>query len=461
MDGSHPEPVEIAVEHEGPPVAAARRHRAVTGVVAAMLVAGSGGLGFGLGRSVSGDDAAPAADPPTTAAGTLAPAATEAPDTAPPTAPPLTSAEGSEESAPATTAATIGVVTASIVPGPYPGAEPLELVWEGTTDDGTRIRLLLGSSFGDPGESGPGGWQPAAFCYGTGQMRLTVDGPDVVDVMYGTWFDELYGRTETAFFGDLGLADGHPVRIAVAQVADDVVAVSVEYDDGSSASAPVEAGAAVLVSDGTGLWPATFTYELTSADGSTETVPGGFQAHDADPVWREACVPPPPALPEAGEQPADPAAERAAIEERFALLWDRSIDSADKPSLLDDDTGVDEALDALAEGAYAQTAATAVLEIDELVFTAPDRAWFRYSIDTDVSFFADRYGVAKLTGDGWIFPRAVVCQDLSLAGVNCEPASEAIYPPAWYEQFGEQCTYDETGMAGACFGYEESAIADW
>jgi hypothetical protein len=459
MDESpHTQPVEIAVEHEHPGPVAARRRRAVTGIVAAMLVAGSGGLGFGLGRSVSDDGGAPAAEPPTTGAGTLAPATTGGPATAPSTAPPSTVAESV---APPTAAADGGQVAARIDEGWYPGAGPLDLVWEGATDDGVRLRLLLGPTIGDPGGVGPGGWQPAAFCYGTGQMRLTVDGPDVVDVVYGSWYTEMYGRTETVFVGDVGVADGRPMRIAVVQATDDVSAVTVEYEDGTSATAPVEAGAAVLVSEVTGVWPDTFTFELALADGSTESVGGGYQSRDSDPAWRTACLPPPPALPPAGEQPPDPDAARAEIEARFALLWDRTIDRADKPLLLDDDTGVDDAVAALDAGAYADTADTAVFTIDELVFTAPDRAWFRYTIDTDVSVFAGRYGVARLAGDGWIFPRALMCQDLGLAGANCEPESESIYPPSWYEQFGQQCNYAETGMAEDCVGYEESAIADW
>lgn len=449
-------PVEVEVAAGAGGERARRRNRLVTGVAAAMLVAGSGGLGFGLGRSLSDSDDAPPADAPVAAATTTAPAETLPP--APTVA--VTSAAPTTGTVPDDTGGSVSA--AEVVPGaPYPGAEAFDLVWEGTSTAGDRLRLQIGPEFemGDP--EGPGGWQPAAFCFGSAQMRLTIDGPDVVDVAIGSWFTEMYGDAEVAFVGDVGVADGRPMRAVVVQATDTVAEVRATWSDGVTLAAPVERGAAVLVGETGGAWGETLTVTIVFADGTTQVIEGGYVDRDDDPAWRAACYPPPPALPAPGEQPADPAGARTAIEERFALLWDQSIDRADKPPLLDDDTGVDAAAEAVRAGGLADTARTAVFTIEELVFTAPDRAWFRYSIDTDVTYFGDRYGVARLSDGGWIFPRALMCQDLALAGGMCDPPFQQIVPPSWYEVNGSLCTYDETGMAEECTGYDASAIASW
>jgi hypothetical protein len=44
----------------------------------------------------------------------------------------------------------------------------------------------------------------------------------------------------------------------------------------------------------------------------------------------------------------------------------------------------------------------------------------------------------------------VICQDLALAGAPCEPAVQPIFPPAWYETYGDpsgggSCTETEDG----------------
>jgi hypothetical protein len=74
--------------------------------------------------------------------------------------------------------------------------------------------------------------------------------------------------------------------------------------------------------------------------------------------------------------------------------------------------------------------ASAVTTIEELVFTSPEEAWFRYSIDTSNGMFGPRYGTAHLIDGSWRFARAVVCQDLALAGAMCEPPVEPIMPPS-------------------------------
>ncbi|MCU1399241.1 MAG: hypothetical protein JWN62_2350 [Acidimicrobiales bacterium] len=140
-------------------------------------------------------------------------------------------------------------------------------------------------------------------------------------------------------------------------------------------------------------------------------------------------------LPQSGPQPADPTGAAAQIRDRYASLVDISIPFDHKPSdLLDDDTGVQSAIDAVYAGQYGAIAASAAYSVDDLVFTAPDEAWFRYSITTSASTFTDRFGRAVFNGHVWQITRSTLCQDLALAQTSCEPdpGPEQLPPnPEW------------------------------
>jgi hypothetical protein len=453
MDDASVLPVEVTGSSPPP---RPPRSRAVSRVAAAMLIAGAGGIGFGLGRAASpSDDSVADAPEPTPTTEAAVPAITTAPEPTTSSAPADTGDVDSSNAVPTT------VAVGSDSDAAPEGAEH-QLVWEQTTEDGVRVRVLLGPGLPTsmPGDYGVPGWAPAPFCWGTREMRVTVDGPDVVDVSYGQWFDEIYGGIAIPLLADVGWADGRPLRVVVVQLDGEVDEVAIRWDDGVTARSDVVDGLAVLLAPGTESWSHPYELDVAGPAG-TSTVSQADLDRSADPAWREACNPPPPSLPDPGEQPADPDAERAAITERFAILWDQDTPPEDKPEVLDDRTGVDDAVAAVYEGGFAATARTAVHRIDEIVFTAPTTAWFRYGIDTDTGYFGDRYGVATLTADGWIFPRALICQDLALAGGQCEPIAETIYPPSWYEQFGEQCVYDAESPDGRCFGFDASEIAAW
>jgi hypothetical protein len=42
--------------------------------------------------------------------------------------------------------------------------------------------------------------------------------------------------------------------------------------------------------------------------------------------------------------------------------------------------------------------------------------------------FRDRFGIARLIDGVWKITRDTICQDLSMAGGNCEPKDEVIFP---------------------------------
>ncbi len=153
--------------------------------------------------------------------------------------------------------------------------------------------------------------------------------------------------------------------------------------------------------------------------------------------------PPQRPLPDPGEQPADPDGAAEQIRQRLLLLVDLSIPADQKPDdLVDDDTGVRDAIDRLEASQYADLAHSATYEIDELVFTEPDEAWYRYTITTSAAAatYTNMFGIAVFNGDVWQITRATICQDLAAAAAPCQPEPAPIEPPttpewesAWME----------------------------
>lgn len=161
-------------------------------------------------------------------------------------------------------------------------------------------------------------------------------------------------------------------------------------------------------------------------------------------------------LPERGVQPDDAVTAQTQIRDRYALLVDRSAPTDQKPAdLLDDDTGVQDAIAEVDAGQYADVAASATYSIDELVFTRPDEAWFRYSIATTTATYSDRVGIATFNGKVWQITRATICQDLALALSPCQPTPQTIEPPstpeweaAWQEWIGRANLYLDNDGCG-------------
>ena len=193
---------------------------------------------------------------------------------------------------------------------------------------------------------------------------------------------------------------------------------------------------------------------VVNADGAQgEPVPFEYAWNDAG--TDDACSPgpaPQQPLPTAGEQPPDARSAEKQIRQRHALLVDRSIPADDKPDdLLDDDTGVADAVAQVDAGQYADSASGATFHIDELVFTDPDTAWFRYTITAPTGTFPDRFGMATYNGAVWQITRATICGDLALAGGNCQPPPPRVEPPpnpdweAAYQDWNERASQYTAG----------------
>ncbi len=421
------------------------RRRALAVLGASMLVAGAGGLGFGLGRSADDDAVAPGA-PAEPVADTTA--ASDAPDDrAPATLPPIVpNATGvvqvvTEEAA----GDSVGINSSGGGGWTMFGGEPMTLLTERTTDSGVVLRAHLGelwdqgfSEYDDFG--GPDGWQPPEWCFESGQVRIAMGGGEatgtsVIDVGSVSWWTTPFaGRAVSAL--TMGTADANPYRVVFVQAPASVTNVSVSFADGASDSAAPVDGVAILAVPGAGAstdsgdgWfgpPTDFDVVFDDAAGEDAVVDGSRTGYN-DPEFQQSCSPPPPALPEPGEQPADPATDEATIVDLMLTIY--GDDDGGNDARIDDTTGVAGARDQVREGSFEEAAANAEAIVEELVFTSPTEAWFRYRIETTSGTFSERFGIAVNVESVWKITRATICQDLSLAGGDCGGDTGPIRPP--------------------------------
>lgn len=432
---------------DGQPSTGRPRRRALAVLGASMLVAGAGGIGFGIGRSADDNgtvvpSAAPDTEPAVTAA---APPPTAAPDSAPVSTEAIRNEVGDvmaeESSSESTSMVASGGGGWSMF-----GGEPMELLTERTTDSGVVLRAHLGQlwemEFGEYEDfGGPEGWRPPAWCFESGQVRIALGGGEatgtsVIDVGSVSWWTEPFaGRAVSAL--NLGSADANPYRVVFVQAPASVTNVSVTFDDGASDSTAPVNGVAILAVPGASpagapdaRWigpPTDFDVSFDEADGGEATTVDGSRTGYSDPEFQQSCSPPPPELPEAGEQPADPVGDETRIVDLMAAIY--GDDNGDNEDRIDDLAGVAEAREQVRNGGFEEAAASAEAIVEELVFTSPTEAWFRYRIETTTGIFSERFGIAVNIDGTWKITRATICQDLSLAGGDCGGDVSPIRPP--------------------------------
>ena len=318
-------------------------------------------------------------------------------------------------------------------PGAY-ADQPQRLLAERTTTSGITMRAHL-QDYGPQMEAPYGnqfpGWTPAGWCFPTGQLRISIVTATSVNLGGAPWYTEPKGGVAVSTFAG-GYVESAPVFGASVQVGADVTSVTFTTASGlSDSTTPVNGVALVAVN---GPIEDTFTVALSKTDGSTTSLgTTDLTATYSSTEYHNACEPPPPALPAAGEQPADPAAAEAAVRESWRLSRDfGGTDGSVRITYVDDPAGIQDAWKALSAGVYAGAATTATQPIAEVVFTSPTEAWFRYDVLTSITNFYNRYGMARLGDDGvWRITRQTVCQDLSLApGIACSPAVDTLLPPS-------------------------------
>lgn len=432
------------------------RRRIVAGVAATMLVAAAAGAGYGIGRNVESDSTASSvADVGESDGGEAGSTPTSAVSAEPTTTELIVDESGDDSYAAADGDFSAGEIRASGSMG-YPafGTQPMDVLFERVTDSGFAITAQLGEVWdhNDEGDWGAGEWRPAPWCFETGQVRVSMAGNGVVDVGSSPWFSEPFkGRSVSAML--LGGNDGSPQWVVVVQAPLEVSTVRIVFADGSTDAAVPQNGVAVVTGPAQLSEPVTddgYTYWIDPSPDYEVTFEGGGEPVSIgadgvgtwdDPEFQESCTPPPPALPDAGEQPADPAAAEADVRAAMSALYGIVGTEDVGTGLIDDPTGVIEAREQVQEGGFADDAAGAVATIDELVFTTPAEAWFRYSINTPGNDFSNRYGIAVLVDGVWKITRSTICQDLSLAGGDCGGNWQSIYPPGAFPD--EEFLYED------------------
>jgi hypothetical protein len=422
----------IELEQAGLPKSGASRKALAIGTAAALAL---GAAGFATGRLTARSDGT-----------AMTSAGGEVVDSTPPT--PQTDAPVSTVALPSDVSAA-PAEAASVMTAPYYGGgggsgqysqnayeEPaLDLISERTTAEGIVLRAHLQQSQGEfadqwwPGADF-GDWKPADWCMPAGQLRISMNNATMANLGWASWYSApKNGLSVSTFAG--GYVEGAPVFGAAIQLAPGATNVTLTTADGRSDSAAPIADLALLAISG----PITedFTVTVERPESTTTTSAADLTATWTSTDYNDACQPPPPALPEPGEQPADPAAARAAAEESWAKARDfDGLDTAERLGLIDDPTGVAEAWDAIGASTYAEAAGSSQSVIRDFVFTSPTEAWVRYDVLTSVTNILNRYGILILGDDGvWRVTRATICQDIAIVPESaCQPGVELILPPS-------------------------------
>lgn len=289
------------------------------------------------------------------------------------------------------------------------GGPELDRVGNVTIGDVT-IRLYR-AAHGNPDLGNPT-WDPPPGCFPTS----TVVGEASTASIVGIASAQLFGLapTEGAVVA-AGVAEGDPHWLAVGST--DASEVTVRFSDGQEVPAQVVGGvfaaaapAPTLTAGDEAVWdPAA----VVVADGATHEIRSWAVHQQDEEFWRQ-CEPPPPSLPDPGQQPDDPDAARAAIVAAYEQGYgggDDALGAFEDPDYL---APVMEDVD---ESEIAQQYAGQLdPDVGEIVFDTPTHAWLFYDLDP---VFSQRIGEAVLTDRGWKVATATICADVAMAGVEC------------------------------------------
>ncbi|MFL6204938.1 MAG: hypothetical protein ACJ739_06275 [Acidimicrobiales bacterium] len=291
----------------------------------------------------------------------------------------------------------------------------LDRVSARTTEAGIRL-VVHTSGLGPP--TGP--------CVPDGVVRVGVADGDVIDVVV------VESAPGAASFVIAGTADDRPMWVVVARGFEDVEAT---FPNGAVDSTRATDGLAVLAASADPGQSADAladdTVELggTPMEDQESTRPArladGYAGCPSPPTEP---VEPPQTMPAAGEQPADPDAARAEVEalfldafkgpadpdgahlrERPNVWWDASVRFREE------------------HPDYYEWAKEVYSTVEDVVFTAPDRASVRYTLKTDdpeVPAPGERIGEAVLVDGTWKVSIETSCGNVGLAGIECDYSIE-------------------------------------
>ncbi len=309
--------------------------------------------------------------------------------------------------------------------------EPLELLSERKVGEVTvRAQVVtwdgMEEQFAPVGE--PQGWVAAAWCWPTNRsLRVTMQRGDSVSTAQMPFLDEARPPLTAALMVP-GEADGTPYRVVAVLTAPGVASVAVRFPEGGSDEAKVDNGVALLTVPGGQV--GRFVLSVVAADGTVNEMPSTEIPREGDEAWNDACTPPPPELPPPGVQPGNVAANTAEIEtlvaEMQAVL--RQEIPLDEGLFFDTEVAAS-SLQMLIDSGLAELGRQVLVTVEELVFTSPQQAWFRYRMalpGIGEPMGQALFGIAELRDGRWLLDERIWC---SISPMGCAQDGP-IQPPA-------------------------------
>lgn len=333
----------------------------------------------------------------------------------------------------------LGSATQVVGSLPYPGfTGPLAKSFDRNVDD-TTIRVYR-AAVDPPSAAGPPWWEPPPACFPNGYVQADVSTEDVVGIVSGALYAELPDASVGGSLGAIGVAEGSPLWVVVAQAPAEAAVVRATFPDGHADEMEPIDGVAVLVG------PASIgpddpvdheaSVPLEALDGDGNSLGGGTarsggyflagleESHSVSDPQNAECFGPQQLPPPGDEQPADPAGARAEIEQLFGVRYSDLTD-ADRIARLDDPTGMREVYDRLVNSSYREQVLGSRTVFHDVVFLSATRAAVQY--ETEIpgyppQAFGLQFGEVFLVDGRWKLARESVCRDVQLAGITCPPA---------------------------------------
>lgn len=416
--GGDPDPVALrrrAAEH--------RRRRALVGSAAAALVLGVAVAGWAVGREGGDDGERVIGGPSSTVA--------EAPDDG------IVLGDGDIPSV------NHAVANRPLPPGaaPHlgdPSTTAAGLLFTRTLDDGSELEVRANAY--DPSVLDlPPFWTPPGGCFPVGELYVGARFTDSVGQLAASRYVDLADGTVRGVLDVIGVAEEAPRWLAVATVPLSVARVVIRFPDGGTdemapvdgvvvLSAPVADGVPVTQASDGGPDVGDTEVDLLDADG--EVVGSWADAWPfmsmlgGEPQNGQTCVPPN-VLPAAGpHQPEDRVGAEAAIRHSWATMYGHPADRTleEMAAVVDDPRDLSEGLTSIQERYDAEQISRTTVEIDEVVFASPERAYVTYTVDAGgMGSFPGRFGELRLIDGTWKLTRQTVCSLLGLGGYRCPP----------------------------------------
>ena len=296
------------------------------------------------------------------------------------------------------------------------GMPTFEPVFFRTTAEGIAIRSYLETYDQQVVgmECPEGEWCPPAECSPTSNLVAELSSAEAVTQGWMQGF-EITEPLVVLGAVSFGYQEGAPVSAWVVRTNGDVATVRIESASGQvDEMAPVNGWATLaLAGDHDEI-------DVVGLDGAG-TVVGTAAANRNSWYQPEACMPPPPSLPEpTGEPPADVAAAEAGVREAYEMAFTAGSDPEVVRGYLEDPDSYEEARQQTKES-YPEASDTIEVEVTEIRFVDATTAALYFELTYDGgALFGQQIGFSKLIDGRWVVAKDTMCMVLGWGGGMCE-----------------------------------------